>query len=249
MKFPFVFIACIVLLAPFINPQPTNLVYIVKETIYLNIIKSILQEVNINPITTASSIQKNLTQNNNIQDNHQQKEKLIKLAKKIAKNHGIYPPLFVALIEHETKFNPYALHLSSPYPIGWKLRSMKIKYSWYKSGRRFHYVILDIPKWKAVKLLKWAMRKNYINYDVGIAQINKLKLRDYKISPIKALTSPELNLTIAAKIFKNCLQLTNNKYFLACECYHKGENTKKKYTSYSLNIAFILLDTLTKTKD
>ena len=159
------------------------------------------------------------------------------LARIVAANHGLIPVFFITLIEIESSFKPYALHLSCPRnrTLGWKLRKMKIQYTWYATSRRHHYVIREITLNQAMKLLRWATRVPGVDFDVGLGQINRRKLKDLKISPINAL-NPEVNLNLAAQIFKTCLEQTGRRYLAAAECYHRGHFTGK-YTAYAKTLA------------
>lgn len=159
-----------------------------------------------------------------------------------AENAGIDSALFLALAIKESSFNPLAIHLSSPARpatrLGWKLRKLGIRYSYYRSNRRYHYNVRPSSRQQAAVLLKWASTKRFIWFDVGLFQVSHFKIKDLGINPV-TLLEPRLNAAYAARIFKKCL-LSEKNTAHALECYHRGPSRQsRKITDYARHTLLI----------
>jgi len=156
---------------------------------------------------------------------------------KVARLLKIDPYLLLAVAYHESQLNPYAIHLSSPIPIGYFLRRLGVRYNWYRSRYRYHYTAFPFSREKAVKILKFTLKRKYINYDVGLMQINRQNLKYLGISPEEMFNIDE-NILVGAFILKVCLLKNRKSLHRALECYHRG-NFSRRITSYSRRIVWL----------
>ena len=154
-------------------------------------------------------------------------EPLVEIVVEESLRAGLFPEVVSALILQETKFNPYALHISVParIRIGWKLAKEKISYSFYRRQGRNHYVILSCTRPKAERILRWLVKRvPKADYDVGLMQVNRLKIKDLGLKPWDLL-DPRTNVKAGVSILSRCLERSGSLWS-ALECYHRGENYK-----------------------
>ena len=158
---------------------------------------------------------------------------------------GISPEAVAALVLEESGFRPYALHISVPQriKIGWKLAKENVSYSFYRRKGRNHYVILSCSKKQAHTILRWLTKRvPWANYDVGLMQVNKLKIKDFKLRPWDLL-DPRTNVRIGISILSKCLKRSES-FWGALECYRRGERyaggescNRRPCSQYGMRIA------------
>jgi len=136
----------------------------------------------------------------------------------------ISPSLLTGLIIQESFFNPYGLnirfYLWKDYLKFKKYFRVNKKCSFLK--KKIICTVLPEDKRKLIKILRFVKSRKKIDYDIGLMQINRKKLKDYGISPEEAI-SPEINILLGGLILKKCME----KYRTvekALICYNRGEN-------------------------
>lgn len=101
-----------------------------------------------------------------------------------AKLYGIPPKLLIAIAKVESNFNPYAINVNKDG------KSIKV---YYPQNKEQAYIVLNY------------LASHGYNYDVGIAQINVINIKDMGLDQYKLL-DPCYNLEVSAKILKTLIQ-------------------------------------------
>ncbi len=131
-----------------------------------------------------------------------------------SKDYGVPKKLLMAIAKVESSFNPYAIN------VNYKGRSIKEYYPQNKEQAKI--------------VLRYLIKNNF-NYDVGIAQINVINIKEYNLDPY-GLLDPCVNLKTSAMI----LRLLIDRYGLSWQAvWHY--NGRPSYANLVYK-AFIWLD-------
>jgi soluble lytic murein transglycosylase-like protein len=126
----------------------------------------------------------------------------------VAEEFDLPPALLTAIARHESRANPWALHLDG----------------------RGHF---PESREQAVKLLQ---NRTSDNFDVGIMQINSSWLKKFKITPAEAL-EPQTNIRLGAWVLKQCVD-EHGMGWDALAAYHTGKPGKHNWRAsvYALKV-------------
>ncbi len=158
----------------------------------------------------------------------------------IAKEHNFAPELLISLIEQESHFKPYAIHIRTPeVRIGYIFRKRGINYKFYQKRHFYHYSIDCKNIDDALYILKTVQAKEEqsgqsFSYDIGLLQINSAKAKDYGVE-LTDLLLPGFNIFIGSIILQKCSE-KYQELAPILECYHRGENTNVQHSAYSKSV-------------
>lgn len=141
--------------------------------------------------------------------------------------YNIETKTHLSIIETESGFSPYAIGVvlkkEKAYNLNNELKKEKIKCKVWNWKQKKIVSINPKSKKEALVALKHVKETGSNRYDLGICQINKAKIDDYKWSEVKILTEVEYSIERSAMIIRNCMNLHKSSK-KALECYNKGES-------------------------
>ncbi len=139
----------------------------------------------------------------------------------------------------ESKLNPYAICVnlgksdknSLDVTMRQLLNNLGVDYKYDKSKRIFS--IYPTKKVASKKIIKFLLKKDISNFDVGLMGINSSNIKRLKLDYLKLL-EPSENIEVASNILLGCYRGFSN-IALTIECYHSGFNSDKFNYRYVLN--------------
>ncbi|MBZ8002377.1 transglycosylase SLT domain-containing protein [Campylobacter canadensis] len=168
------------------------------------------------------------------------KKDIILYSKELDTKYNIDYKIILSYIKTESNFNQYAMLLKTK-DVNFVINVLKdFKIKTFKTFGDFISILPENKK-SAEKIynLIFPNIKNLkiVDYDLGLMQLNRKTIQNYKISTYKALFDFKQNMLIGADILRGCFVTFNHNSTIenVVECYNKGTNinilnkSNKKY--------------------